>query len=405
MKYRYQAKTKTGEMQVGFVEAMNKDMAVNILTSHELFVTLLEPAEKKYWYEGITSYFEKVRRKDMVIFTRQLATLLEARLPLNTALKTLYEQTNQPILKEATYQIAEDIDAGSAFSQALERQGDLFSNFFVSMVRSAEVTGNLNEVMGFLADYIEKEDILITKARGALIYPGIVIGLFVAVSVILVTVVFPQLKPVFEQGGVELPFITKILINSGGIIGKWWPVLGLGAFLLFIVILDYVKSPEGQAFWDEMKIRLPIISKVHVPVTITRFSNAAAILLKGGVPLAQSVEIVSHTIDNVLYQDLLREVSEEVRQGIPLSEAIAKYPDYFPPLVSQMLVVGESTGQLDKMFNRISIFYGREADNVINNIVDLIQPILMIGIGLMVGLLFASVLLPIYKLTATFGAG
>lgn len=405
MKFKYQAKTKTGELQVGFVDAVSKDSAVSILTSHELFILSLESADKRRWYEGLTSYFDRVKRKDMVVFTRQLATLLEARLPLNSALKTLYEQTNQPTLKEAVYQINEDIDAGLSFSQALDHQGEIFSPFFISMVRSAEVTGNLNEVTGFLADYVEKEDVLITKARSAMIYPGIVIGLFATVAVVLVTVVFPQLKPVFEEGGVELPFLTSMLINSGDVIGRWWPLIALGLFVILVLILDYIKTPEGRAFWDEMKIRLPIVSKVHVPITITRFSNAAAILLKGGVPLAQSIEIVSQTIDNTLYQDLLRSVSEEVRQGVPLSEAIERYPDYFPPLVSQMLVVGESTGQLDKMFTRISVFYNREADNVINNIVDLIQPVLMIGVGLMVGLLFASVLLPIYKLTATFGSG
>ncbi|MEK9173604.1 MAG: type II secretion system F family protein [Patescibacteria group bacterium] len=404
MKYKYQAKSKTGEMQVGFVDAIDKDSAANILASHDLFILYLESADKRRWYEGLASYFERVKRKDMVIFTRQLAVLLEARLPLNTALKTLHDQTNQPTLKETVYQISEDIDAGLAFSQALERHPAVFSNFFISMVRSSEVTGNLNEVAGFLADYTEKEDLLVTKARSAMIYPAIVIGLFVVVSIILITVVFPQLKPVFEQSGAELPFLTKLLINSGDIAGRWWPAIALIVGIFFIIIVDYVKSPEGRAFWDELKTRLPIVSKVHVPVTITRFSNAAAILLKGGVPLAQSIEIVSQTIDNVLYQDILREVAEEIRQGVPLSEAISKYPDYFPPLVPQMLVVGESTGQLDKMFMRIAVFYNREADNVINNIVDLIQPILMIGIGVMVAFLFAAVLLPIYKLTATFGS-
>ncbi len=403
MKYSYQAKNKNGEIQVGYVEASTKDMAVNILSSHNLFILTLESAEKSSIIGQFSSYFAKVRRKDMVIFTRQLATLLEAHLPLNTALKTLYEQTSQPTLKEAVYQITEDIDAGLSFSQSLERQEQIFSNFFVSMVRTAEVTGNLNETMSFLADYIEKEDILVTKARSAMIYPAIVLTLFGVVAAILVIFVFPQLAPVFEQSGVKLPILTRLLIGTGNFVTNWWPAL-LVAFVIFIfVLIDYFRSHEGRAFLDELKVRLPILKKIFVPITIARFANAGMMLLKGGVPLAQSIEIISQTLDNIVYQDMLREVADSVRQGTPLSEAISKYPYYFPPLVSQMIVVGESTGQLDKIFMRISNFYNRESDTIINNIVDLIQPLLMIGMGILVALLFASVLLPLYQLTATFG--
>ena len=403
MKYKYQARTKEGEMQVGYIDAPSKDMAVSVLTSHNLFILSLESAGQKNIFDRFSGYFGRVKRKDMVIFTRQLATLLEARLPLNAALKTLYEQTSQPTLKEVAYQVNEDIDAGLAFSQALERQGEVFSNFFVSMVRTAEVTGNLNEVISFLADYIEKEDILITKARSAMVYPAVVVGLFFAVAAILIIFVFPQLGPLFNQSGVVLPTTTKILIGGGELISHWWFVIVIAICILILVVFDYIQSEEGKALIDDMKVRFPIIKKIFLPVTIARFSNAGTMLLKGGVPLAQSIEIISQTLDNVLYREILREVADAVRQGIPLSEALSKHPAYFPPLVSQMIVVGESTGQLDKIFTRISKFYDREADTVINNIVDLIQPIMMIGIGIMVALLFASILLPLFDLTMKFG--
>ena len=389
-------------MQVGYVEAGSKDAAINILSGHELFILSLESSEKIRWYDRLGSYFGGVKRKDMVIFTRQLATLLEARLPLKESLRTLHEQTSQPILREAVYQIIEDIDAGLSLSQAMERQGTVFSQFFVSMIQTAEVTGNLDEVVGFLADYTEKDSVLITKARSALIYPGIIIGLFGVVAMIMVTSVFPQLGPVFEQSDVKLPAISKFLINSGNFISTWWPVLILLLFTLVIMALDYLRTEEGRAFWDDLKIRLPLLGKIYLPITIARVANTASILLKGGVPVAQALEIVSNAVDNVLYRDFLREVSDAVRQGETISQSMAKYPDYFPPLVSQMLAVGESTGRLDQIFTRLSTFYSREADNVINNIVDLIQPILMIGIGIMVALLFASILLPLYQLTSSF---
>lgn len=399
MRYKYQAKTKEGEPQVGFVEAGNREAAVSILSGHQLFVLSVQEVEKPNWFDRVARYFGRVKRKDFMIFSRQMATLFGAQLPLTEVLQTLQKQTKHPVLKEAILQISEDVDAGLAFSQALERQEEVFSQFYISMVRSAEVTGNLDKIVGFLADYEEKEYTLLTKARSALIYPGIIIGLFIVVAIVMITVVFPQLEPVFTQSGIELPLFTKILIGSGSFLRQWW----IGVILLFgfiiTVLLDYLQTAEGKAMQDDLMVRLPIVKRIYLPLTITRLSNAASMLLMGGVPVAQAIEIVGQTIDNVLYRDLLLDVSQEVRQGIHLAEALEKYPAYFPPLATQMVGVGESTGQVAAMFAKVAEFYGKEADNLINNLVDLIQPVLMIGIGLMVGILFASVLMPLYQLT------
>jgi type IV pilus assembly protein PilC len=401
MKFKYQSKTKEGEPQVGFVEAPNRAAAISILTTHDLFVLSVEEVEKPHWWDRVAHYFGRVKGKDFMIFTRQMATLFEAQLPLQEVLQTLYKQSKHPGLKEAVYQISQDIDAGLSFSQALERQKNVFSDFYISMVRSAEVTGNLEKVIGFLADYEEKEIALMTKARSAMIYPIIIIGLFLVVAIIMVTVVFPQIEPVFLQSGVALPIFTRILIGSGSFLRQWWIVFVFLAGLVITMLLDYLQTPEGNALKDDFLIRAPIIKRVYLPLTITRLSNAAAMLLMGGVPVAQAIEIVGQTIDNVLYKDLLIDVSQEVRQGMHLAEALEKYPAYFPALATQMIGVGETTGQVSQMFTRVANFYGKEADNLINNLVDLIQPVLMIGIGLLVGILFASVLLPLYQLTTS----
>jgi type IV pilus assembly protein PilC len=403
MKFKYQAKTKGGEMQIGFVEAGNRDAAANILASHELFVLSLEQAEKRGFIEAISSYFGRVSRKDMIVFTRQLATLLEARLPLNTALKTLYEQTKQPVLREAIFQMAEDIDAGLSFSQAMARQGTVFPEFYVEMVRAAEITGNLNEIASFLADYAEKEGALVSKAASALIYPAIVVSLFVAVGFIMVTFVFPQIQPVFERSGVQLPIYTRILLSSGTFLGKWWPAIIVALIFMVILVLDYARTNEGRALIDDSKIKLPILNKIYLPIVISRFSNAAALLIHGGIPIAQAFEVIGHMVGNVLYGDIIHEIAEDIRQGTLLSQSIEKYPEYFPALVPQMISVGEKTGKMEQIFGRLASYYSRESDNVMNSIVDLIQPVLMILIGVMVGLLFASILIPLYRLTATFG--
>lgn len=401
MKYKYRAKTKDGEEQTGFVDAANRDAAITILTSHELFILSIEETEKVRWFDRVSSYFGRVKRKDLVVFSRQMAVLMEAQLPLTSVIKTLENQTTHPVLKEAALQIREDIDAGLAFSQALERQNQIFPVYFVSMVRSAEVTGNLDKVIGFLADYLEKEAALVGKARSAMIYPFIVIGLFAVVVIIMLTFVFPQIVPVFEQSGVKLPAFTALLLGLGNFLSRWWIGVAVLLAIVVIVVLDYLKTPEGVAFKDDLKIRFPIVKKIYVPLTLTRFASTTSMLLRGGVPITQAIEIVGQTIDNVIYRDLLHKVAEDVSQGEHLADAIGKAPDHFPPLVSQMISVGETTGRVDQMLIRISDFYGKEADTLVGNLVDLIQPVLMIGIGIMVAVLFASILLPLYQLTSS----
>ena len=214
MKFKYQAKTQEGETQVSFVEAGNRDNATNILSSHGLFVLSIEDAGAVHWYDRIAAYFARVRRKDLVAFTRQLSTLLEARLPLNTALKLLHDQTVNATLKEALLVMTEDIDSGLSFSQALLRQNSIFPSFYSDMISAAEVTGNMNEIAKFLADYTEKEGILASKAAGALIYPIIILVLFVVVAFIMVAFVFPQVGSVFAQNNVALPWYTQVLLSS-----------------------------------------------------------------------------------------------------------------------------------------------------------------------------------------------
>lgn len=388
---------------MGFVDASTRDAAVNVLAGHQLFVLSVERIEKERWYHRILLYFGRVRRKDLVIFTRQLATLLEARLPLTDILRTLYKQTAHSVLKEATFQISEDVDSGLSFSQALERQGGIFSEFFISMVRSAELTGNLDKVVGFLADYLEKEFILATKARSALIYPAILLALFIAVVFIMLTVVFPQIGPVFVQAGVSLPWFTRLLIASGTFIAQWWILFSAFFVVLLVIGLDYLQTDEGKALRDDLMVRIPLVRKIYLPLVLTRVANSAEMLLRGRIPVAQAVQIVGQTIGNVLYRDLLNDIADQVRRGVRLAEAIEKHSLYFPPLVAQMISVGETTGQVDQMFKRVADFYSREADATVNNLIELIQPLLMIGMGILVGILFASILLPLYQLTATIG--
>src|SRR3989344_4629520 len=399
MKFKYKAKTKEGEMQVGFIEAGSRSSAANILSGHDLFVLTLESAEKTHWYDILISYFNRVRRKDMVIFTRQLSVLLEARLPLNAALRSLYEQTGNKTLKDAIFQMAEDIDSGLSFSQTMERQGEIFPEFYVEMVRAAEITGNLNEIAGFLADYTEKESVLVEKAVSAMIYPIILVLLFIVVAFIMVAFVFPQIKPIFVESGVDLPLLTKILLNTGDFLTTWWFAVAIVAGSFAAIFFVYIRTEEGRALFDDAKVKLPLVNKIYLPMVIARFSSAAQLLIHGAIPIAQTFEIIGHMVGNVLYRDIMHEIAEDLRRGELLSKSITKYPDYFTPLVPHMVAVGETTGRIEQIFGRLSTFYGREAADTIGRIVELIQPLLLIFIGVAVALLFAAILMPIFKIT------
>ena len=402
MKFRYTARTKSGELQVGYVEAVNREAAARILLGNSLFVLSMESAEARAWYEGLLGFFTRVKRTDLMVFTRQFATMLEASIPLGDALKSLYRQTKNLVLRDVVFEIAQDISGGLSLSQALERHPNVFSEFYINLVKAAEITGRVEEAMLFLADYLEKEITLLTKVRNALIYPIFVVVLFFLAAGILMGVVFPQLEPIFRESNVPLPIITEIFLRIGGFLTDWWAAIILTILVLIIVLADYFRSEEGRVVLDQILMSLPLLGGLFKKVYVARFAEAANVLIKGGIPVAQAIEISGHTIGSLIYRDALHEAADGLRRGELLSQALEKNEYYFPPLVSQMVAVGENTGRLDEMLARISSFYTREVDATVGSLVELIQPALILIIGALVGLLFASILMPIYNLVQVF---
>ncbi len=402
MKFKYRARTGTGDLQVGFVSANSRSDAASILTSHGLYVLILDEVKENVWYSKIVNFTSRVKKKDLMIFTRQFATLLSARIPLDDALQTLKKQTQNPTLYTIISEMATDIDAGLSLSQSLEKYERVFSSFYVSMVRSAEVTGRVDEAVGFLADYIEKQSALINKVRNALIYPAVMIVLFFVVAGIMVVVVFPQIGPVFEEAGVDLPLFTKLMLAGGEFVANWWWII-MSVFGVFVFVgVDYFRTAEGRVLMDEVLFRVPLVNKLLKELYIARFAESLSVLIKGGIPITKAVEITGHNVGNAAYQDALHEVADDLQRGTSLSQGLEKHWKLFPPMVGQMVAIGESTGHLDTLLSKVSDFYAREVDGLIGSLVELIQPILMIVIGVLVGGLFASILIPIYNLAQTF---
>lgn len=401
MKFDYKARTAQGELQVGNVEAASREAAVSILLSHGLYVLTIEPVREDKWWTRITDFFERVRITDLMIFTRQFATLVASQVPIGDSLRSLREQATKPVLKEVITEVAADIESGFSLSQALSRHPGVFNEFYVNMVKSAEVTGRLSEVLDFLADYIEKQSILIGKLRNALVYPAFVVGLFVVVVIIMVTMVLPQIAPIFSETSVELPLFTRVLLATGTFMADYWWALAIVFAVIVALIIDYLQTAEGKAVMNEVSLRIPFVGKLLQKVYIARFAESARVLVKGGLTIPQAIEISSHTIGNYVYEDILHEVATAIRKGLLLSQALKGAP-YFPPLVSQLVAVGESTGRLEAMLEKVSAFYNRQVDDTVSNLVELIQPALLVVIGLMVAGLFAAILLPLYNLTKAF---
>jgi len=402
MKFKYNARTPEGQLQAGLVEAFNREAAANILSGHSLFILSLEEAERGRWYDKLLNFLNRVKIKDLMIFTRQFATLMESKVPLGNSLRALYKQTRSPVLKEAVFEISSDIDAGLSLSQSLERQRKFFSEFYISMIRSAEITGRLEEAMIFLADYLDKEVIWRSRVHNAMIYPSVLVGLFLIVAGIMLTTVFPQIEPIFKETNVSLPLITQIFLASGNFIIKWWWAVVLISILLVFLIIDYFQSREGKAVLAELIIKAPVFGNLFKKMYVARFAESTSVLIKGGIPITQAIEISGHAIGNIIYRDILHEVAEGVRAGELLSGVLSQNEYYFPSLVGQMVAIGEGTGRLDEILSRISVFYTREVDDLLSNLTELIQPVLVAVIGVFVGLLFASILIPIYNLAQAF---
>ena len=241
-----------------------------------------------------------------------------------------------------------------------------------------------------------------SKVKGAMIYPIFVIGVFVAVLAIVVTFVIPQLQSIFTEVNAELPVLTRILMSAGGFLSDWGWIILIFLAVAIVFAIRYFRSQEGKQVWDEIILSIPVIGGLNKKIAITRMSTSINVLLKGGLPIASSLEISGRVVDNIIFQRILNETADDIRKGGSISGSFARYPDYFPPMVTQMIVIGENSGKIDELLEKVATFYNEEVQNAINNAVELIQPILIVFLGVFIGLFVAAVLIPIYNLAQIF---
>lgn len=398
MKYRYKAHNVKGDLEGGMVESMTENSAIEILQKRGLIITELEEVKaQKGVQKELRLLPRRVKAKDLVFFYRQLAILFASGTPLVEALNSLKDQVQNSLLKEQLEGVANDINGGSSLSDALASYPGTFSRFVVSMVRVGEIGGHLSKVLEYLADHQEREYTLISKIKGAMYYPAFILIFCVGILVLMLTFVMPKIIPVFEQFGSELPLPTKIMIAiSKFFSGYFWLIIlvvGVGIFFL----LRYIKSPEGRVRKDKLELKIPAIGIIFQNMYLARISENLSTLIKGGIPIAQAIDTVSGVVGNTLFEKALKDARDNVRKGGEIS-TIFESSEVISVTFSQMVKSGEQSGKLDKVLSDLSIFYNGEVSRSVDNLMSLLEPVMLIGIGVVVFLLAITVYVPIYNL-------
>jgi len=402
MKFNYQARTKEGDVQMGIVEAASQEAALSILQKYGLFITYLEEVVLPPFYAQNIRFFRGVSRKDIVIFSRQLSIMFKAGIPLAEALMVMGRQTQNPDFREKIIKISEKVEGGTSFSQALQFYPKEFTSFYVNIVKSGEVGGKLSDSLNYLADHLEREYNLQTKIQGALVYPAFVLLLFFIVAVVMGILVLPGLISIVESAGQEISLITKIVIALSNFFEKSGWIVILAIIGLGIFFYRYFKTPEGKKIFDKYSLNIPGLGTLLKKIYLTRFAENLTTLIAAGLPIAKALEITSDVVGNEVYKSIILKTMDEVRKGEPISSALARYPETISPFFVQMTLVGEKSGQLDNILLYVVDFYQREVDSSVESFMKLLEPILIIFLGVVVGGLAVSLLLPLYQTIGTF---
>lgn len=398
MQFAYKAKNSAGALSEGVVEAPSEDSAVATLHNKGLTVFFLNEAQKNLFLSDLNQIFEKVKQKDIVIFTRQLSTLIEADISLSEGLRTLAKQVEKNALKKVILSISESVENGSSLSNALAIYPKLFSSFYIKLIQSGEISGKLHDSLLYLAQYLERSSSINSKIRSALMYPAFVLSSLIAVGFIMVIYVLPQLLSIFKEvGAQDLPLTTRMLIWTTDFINRYLYFLIIIIAAGAILLRQFIKTPRGKEAFDQLRIGMPSLGVVVRNLYLARTAESLSTLIASGIPILDALRITADLVGNIIYRDILLAAQENVRGGGSISEVLSRYKE-FPPLFSSMVAIGEKTGKLDEMLEHVAKFYKSESDNSIDSISQLIEPILVLLLGFGVAMLVSSILLPIYGL-------
>jgi type IV pilus assembly protein PilC len=404
MIFHYSSLNDNGNKEEGDIEATSLDNAIVLLNSKGIN-KLLEVKEKvdkqNNVFKAITKsklFKQAIKSKDVVLFSRQVATLFEAGVSALRAFRLLAQENENKSLQEEIMGVADDIESGISLSDALQKRPDLFSNFYVNMVKAGEESGKLNEVFLFLADYLDRNYELNQKVKKALTYPSFVIGTFFAIMIGMLTFVVPKMAAMFAEEGATLPLVTRIVLFMSDLFVKYgpitFPVLGVLVFMFH----RWSKTEEGGFAVDDFSLKVPVLKGLIQKIFLQHLADNMNTMLTNGVPIVKSIDITTSIVENRVYKKLLMRVSEKVQTGKSFSKALYEEP-LVPNILVQMVHIGEETGELAYILKNLALFYRRELDTAIDSMIGLIEPAMIVSLGLGVGVLVSAILLPMYSLS------
>lgn len=405
MLFNYKAVDTTNIQREGTVEAPTVDAAIAAVQRRGYTLLSIDEVSQNQGLGGLLnikfSFFQSISNKDIVMLSRQISTLFQAQVSPLRIFSLLSAEVENPQLQIVLNQIVEDLQGGASISRALAAHPHVFSSFYVNLVRSGEESGTLEKAFDYLADYLDRQYEVVSKARNALIYPAFVISIFVAVMGLMLTLVIPNITQILIDSGQELPLMTQIVIAISNFfvnyIGAILVLLSLGGAGLW----HFVRTDIGKRVYDEFIISIPYVGDLQRKLLLTRICDNMATMLSSGISIVQALEVTSDVVDNLVYKEIIDSTLLEVKGGRSFADAIGEYRE-IPGVLSQMAKVGEETGSLATILNTLSNFYRREVNNAVDTLISLIEPAMIVALGLGVGVLLASVLMPIYNLTNSF---
>ena len=401
--FNFEGKTKENKVVKGVVEAMGRDQAVKILRERSIVVVSLEE-KKESFFAKITAplgKFSRVSGDQIVVFTRQLSTMISAGLPLIQALNLLQSQARSTKFRELLKEASAVVEGGAPLSKALEAYPDVFDSLYINLVKAGESSGALDKIFERLADKYEQRKEFRAKTKGAMIYPAIIFIGMVGVMALMLLFVVPKVTSMYSSMELELPLPTKILIGVSNAALKWWWVVVLGGVLSAVGLKKFKTTHQGRYFFAKLAFKLPIIGGVLINSDLVEITSTLGLLMSSGVPITEALEIVSGSVKNKLYKDVVSRSIADVKKGATLSSSFAK-SEYIPPIVPQMLVVGEETGKVDDILFKMADYFQSETDQVVKNLATAIEPVVLVMLGVMVGVMVLAIIMPIYKLTSAF---
>jgi type IV pilus assembly protein PilC len=403
MLFTYEAVDTTGAQKNGSIDAVNVDIAISSLQRRGLVLTTIRAADaalSSSLFSKNISFFDRVSTKDVVILSRQLSTLFEAQVSALRIFRLLGGETENHVLGAKLTTIADDLQAGSSISAALAKHPKIFTEFYVSMVKAGEESGKLDETFQYLADYLDRTYELTSKVKGALIYPAFVVVTFITVMILMFTMVIPKISGILTESGAEIPSYTKVILGMSNFLVEYgFVILGVAIIVGFFLV-RYLRTPTGKDAFDRFKLHIPYVSSLYRKLYLSRLADNMTTMLMSGIPMVRSLELTGNVINNTVYRNLLAEAVDAVKGGKTLSESLSTDPDAVPGIMTQMMKVGEESGELGSILKTVAKFYSREVATAVDSLVSLIEPLMIVLLGGGVAVLLASVLVPIYNIAS-----